>query len=223
MRTNRPRAGKKEPPRLRWYQWRLRTLFILTVVVAIAMSYVAVAMRDQRREYATAEAIRKAGGVPGCQATWLGRLLRDDSLIRIGSVGLSGKSVDAATLVHLQELSQLQTVLLRGATVTDDKLVHLEGLKQLKRLWLSETEITDVGLVHVQGLNQLEFLILNDTNVTDAGLTQLNGLTLLRLLDVRSTKVSREGAERLHHSLPHCLILGDFDAVLPGVRKGDAP
>ena len=33
-----PTTGQK-PPKLRWYQWRLRSLFILTLLVAIGMSW----------------------------------------------------------------------------------------------------------------------------------------------------------------------------------------
>ena len=47
-------------PKLRWYQFRLRSLFILTLLVAIGMSYVTVTMRDCRKQKAAAEEIKKA-------------------------------------------------------------------------------------------------------------------------------------------------------------------
>jgi hypothetical protein len=34
-----PPAAQTKPPKLRWYQWRLRSMFILTLVVAIGMSW----------------------------------------------------------------------------------------------------------------------------------------------------------------------------------------
>lgn len=56
-----PSPTTEKPPKLRWYQWRLRSMFILTLLVAIGMSYVAVEMRGQRKQHQAAEAITKAG------------------------------------------------------------------------------------------------------------------------------------------------------------------
>ncbi len=206
METNSLPTAKKKQPKLHWYQWRLRSLFLLTLFVAIGISYVGVTIQNQRKQKAAAEEIRKVGGVPGCEPTWLGRLLRDDSLVRVESVALSGKSVNEATLVHLQELSQLRTLLLQGTKVTDGELVHLEGLSQLRRLWLNGTRITDAGLVHIQRLSQLHLLFLNDTEMTDTGLVHLQGLTQLQWLDLSNTKVTDEGVDYLRRALPHCII-----------------
>ena len=169
-------------PKLRWYQWRLRSLFILTFLVAIGMSYVAVEMRDQRRQKAAAQEITKAGGIVTSEPTWLGKLLRDESLVRVTSVNFSGKSV------------------------TNAELVHLEGLSQLHTLWLEETQVTDAGLVHLQGLRQLRSLLLGNTKVTDAGLVHLQGLRQLGRLQLSGTKVTDHGVKRLQQALPNCTI-----------------
>ena len=65
-----------EPPKLRWFQYRLRSLFLLTLLVAIGMSWVAVTMRKQRKQKAAAEEIEKLGGTVDSEPTWLGKLLR---------------------------------------------------------------------------------------------------------------------------------------------------
>ena len=52
----------EKPPKLRWFQYRLRSLFILTTLVAIACSWLAVTMQNQRKQKAAAEAIEKIGG-----------------------------------------------------------------------------------------------------------------------------------------------------------------
>jgi hypothetical protein len=205
MRTHCSHVAKKKQPQPRWYQGRLRFLFVLVLLTAIGMSWLAVTIRAQRNQNAVADAIRKVGGVPGCEPTWLGRLLGNESLVSVGSVGLRGESVNESTLVRLHELSQLETVLLKGTNVTDGEVAHLEGLK-LRRLWLSETSITDAGLVHLEDLKQLEFLFLNDTQLTDAGLTHLRGLTQLLWLDLQNTKVTDEGVDNLHGALPDCVI-----------------
>ena len=83
-------TAETKPPKLRWYQWRLRSMLILTLLVAIGMSYVAVTLQGQRRQHEAAEAIEKAGGTVTSEPTWLGELLRDDSLVRATEVFFFG-------------------------------------------------------------------------------------------------------------------------------------
>jgi hypothetical protein len=58
METDSLPTAEQKPPKLRWYQWRLRSLFILTLLVAIGMSYLAVTMQNQRKQKAAAEEIK---------------------------------------------------------------------------------------------------------------------------------------------------------------------
>ena len=146
-----PSPTTEKPPKLRWYQWRLRSLFILTLLVAVGMSWLMTTIQGQRRQKAAADAIRKAGGWVKSEPTWLGRLLRDDSLVWVTSVWLSGKSTTDAGLVNLQGLSQLRWLDLDNTQVTDAGLVNLQGLSQLQRLTLNNTKVTDAGLMHLQG------------------------------------------------------------------------
>ncbi|MGA7701746.1 MAG: hypothetical protein WCB27_19235, partial [Thermoguttaceae bacterium] len=205
--TSLPTAAQK-PPKLRWYQWRLRSLFILTLLVAIGMSWLTVTIQNQRKQKAAAEAITKLGGTVQSEPTWLGWLLRDDSLVSVTKVYLAAKHnpfrdepdedvLTDAGLVHLQPLSQLRELSLDHTYVSDAGLANLEGLSQLQKLWLCNTKVTDAGLVHLQGLSQLKVLDLSDTKVTDAGLVHLQGLSQLGLLDLSDTKVTDTGLVQL--------------------------
>ena len=96
----------------RKYQYSLRSLFLLTLLVAIGMSWLTVTMRNQRKQKAAAEAIEKAGGAEKLwEPTWLGRLLRDDSLVRVTDVGVYARPTTDRILVHLRELTQLKVLL----------------------------------------------------------------------------------------------------------------
>jgi cytochrome bd-type quinol oxidase subunit 2 len=64
-----------ERPKLRWYQWRLRSLFLLTLLVAIGMSWLAAEMQDQRKQKAAADAMAGKQGWAHYRVTWLGSLL----------------------------------------------------------------------------------------------------------------------------------------------------
>jgi hypothetical protein len=44
MATDSPPSADQKPPKLRWYQYRLRSLFVLTTLVAVACSWLAVMM-----------------------------------------------------------------------------------------------------------------------------------------------------------------------------------
>ncbi len=92
--------------------------------------------------------------------TWLGRLLRDDSLVSVTELEADWGDWGAtdAGLVHLQGLRRLKVLVLNNTEVGDAGLVHLQGLSQLQELWLAETQVTDAGLVHLQGLRQLQVL-----------------------------------------------------------------
>jgi hypothetical protein len=199
-------ATETKPPKLRWYQYRLRSLFVLTTLVAIGCSWLAVMRQEQRKQGAAAKAIERAGGTVRSEGTWLGKLLRDDSLVRVTFVNLSGHSVTDDVLVHLEGLRQLYALDLSGTKVTDGGLVHLHGLRQLQTLELIGTQITDAGLVHLQGLSQLHELSLGDTQVTDAGLVHLHGLNQLQFLQLSGTQVTAEGLWKVQEALPNCHI-----------------
>jgi hypothetical protein len=238
MKTDPLPATEKKPPKLRWYQWRLRSMFILTLVVAIGMSWIAVTMRHQRRQKAAAEEIEKAGGSVQCESTWLGRLMHDDSLVSVTSADfssrsservngvmvrmngepISDRSVTDKAIVHLQGLHQLQSLSLASSLVSDNGLTQLTGLEQLGALKLDNTEVTDAGLPHLRRLSQLRVLSLALTNVTDAGLVHLQGLSQLQTLDLSGTKVTDDGLEHLDGLTNlEWLLLGNTDVTDAGL------
>jgi hypothetical protein len=231
-------------PKLRWYQYSLRSLFLLTLLVAIGMSYVAVTMKNQRKQKAAGREMEKAGARVKSERTWLGNVLRDDSLVRITEVdlfpdstpdavlvhlqglsqlhalSLDNTEVNDATLVHLQRVSQLQYLSLSGTKVTDAGLVHLQGLSQLQALWLERTQVTGAGLANLQGLEQLRHLWLDSSNVADGGLVHLQRLSQLQTLSLDNTRVTDAGLVHLHGmSQLGWLRLGRTKVSDEGVRK----
>jgi hypothetical protein len=203
-------------PKLRWYQWRLRSLFTLVFFASIGMSYVAVTVQDQRQQKNTADAIRKAGGSVESNQTWLGRLLRDDSLVHVTAVQFPDHSANTelrhllasrhiewrdagsqeatdADLASLRGLKQLKWLDAGSPKVTDAGLAGLRGLKQLRHLDLSGATLTDAGLINVEGLSQLHTLSLGNTNVTDSGLVHLHGLKQLKNLCLTGTQITDAG------------------------------
>jgi Leucine-rich repeat (LRR) protein len=198
-------------PKLRWYQFRLRTLLIFVTLFAIPCSWVAVKKEQKRREREAATEIEKLGGKVAWSRPWgprsSQRLLGDDLFGSVTIVVLDGTQVTDAGLEHLKGLGQLRQLEFRSTQVTDAGLEHLQGLKQLQWLALDETKVTDAGLEHLQGLGQLRELQLNGTQVTDAGLEHLKGLGQLQTLRLTGTHVTDAGVGKLQQTLPKCNIL----------------
>jgi hypothetical protein len=222
MATSPPEAPARK---LRWFQYSLRSLFLLVFLVSIGMSWVAVKIERARRQKEAVEEIKKAGGhvsydyqfdksgdwLPEARPpgpAWLRNLLGEDffaTVVMVGLFPLNSRVTDAG-LEHLKGLTQLEWLDLMDTPVTDAGLEHLKGLTQLQELYLGGTKVTDAGLDYLKGLTQLRTLYLGNTPVTDAGLEHLSGLTQLQFLCLENTQVTDEGAKRLQQALPKCRI-----------------
>ena len=197
------------PPehKLRWYQYKLSSLFILMTLVALAGGWYLVQMDNAaERRAAIAEIIKLGGEVhyydAGKRET-LGPLRGHGE----GPLGKPLKWYSWLRKLHGDEhLGNVVGVRLGGRQITDGGLVHLKGLTNLEYVALDGTEITDAGLKHLKGLPKLAVLHLEDTQITDAGLAHLNGLTKLWLLDLVNTQVTDEGVKKLQEALPNCKI-----------------
>ncbi len=196
----------------RWrFQFSLRSLLVLVLVVAIPCSWLA---EEMRHGVVEAMEIKTLGGQveydyelqdfgnPSARAdppgpAWLSNLLGVNPFATVVRVRLESASVTDASLKHLKGLTQLQALSLAGTKVTDTGLEHLRGLTELKALNLVGTQVTDAGLEHLRGLTRLQSLYLASTQVTGAGLEHLKGLAKLQVLDLSRTKGTDAGLEHL--------------------------
>ena len=164
--------NKIRKPRLRWYQFSLRSLCLVMLLACIGMSWVGFKIQSARRQREAVEAIERSGGVvmydyqknsaghliKGAQPShpqWLRRLLGDDFFASVVGAGLnrsifSASQATDADLEHLKRFSQLQVLALDRTQVTDAGLEHLKGLTQLQRLSLDRTQVTDEGVKKLQ-------------------------------------------------------------------------
>ena len=168
--TNPPR------PKRRWYQYSLRTLFVLMTLVAIACSWYAYEMQKAAKRRAAIAEIEKAGG---------GVLYYDAS-----SPGLGGEPPAWYSLLrklHGDEHLGNAVFVQFGSPVDTQR-------------------VTDADLVHLKGLTKLEILSFWDKQITDAGLVHLRGMTHLEELVLIDTKVTAEGVKKLQEALPNCKI-----------------
>jgi hypothetical protein len=205
---------------LRWrFQFSLRSMLVLIVVVAIPCSWLGVEMNNAREQRRTVEAIEASGIVEldypdenllrhswgqfcyGPIPEWqLDKYLaqehielnKHDPLVveRLPSVWVRDALGDDFFL-------NVRTVVLVGPEVTDANLGHVRRLPRLRKLYLTSSRITDSGLKHLRQLKDLQTLKLDDTTVTDAGLVHLAGLRNLQYLFLERTQATDAGLECL--------------------------
>ncbi|MGA2063224.1 MAG: hypothetical protein ABSG67_22365 [Thermoguttaceae bacterium] len=103
-------AEHENPPlKRRWHQYSLRTLFILTFLVACASSWLGVKMRQARRQNEAVDALIKLGGKVGfdykdrgatpSDPAWLRNLFGDGN---VTSIDLSRSKVTNVDLERLK-------------------------------------------------------------------------------------------------------------------------
>jgi len=200
----------------RWYQFSLKALMVLVVVVAVPCGWLKWKLdRKQRDREALAE-IEKAGGgyvydwqYAGQSApplpTWIRLRLGDDFFASVVQVQIEGNHITDDWLVQLEPLVGLERVHLRCPRTSDAGLVHLQGLA-LRELSVEGSRVTDAGLILLQEQTGLEYLNLGDTAVTDAGLDHLKALPQLGYLNLGGTRVTAVGVAELQKALPNCRI-----------------
>jgi Leucine-rich repeat (LRR) protein len=173
----------------RWFQYSIRSLLLLTTVLAV---WLAVQVNRAHRQKLAVSTIMHAGGKiaydhemltrehpqptepPG--PLWLRRILGDEYFLRPAAVECT--DVDSEIVEQLGNCPTLRYVTLSGGTIVDEDLSHIARLADLEQLRLEDVAITDAGLKHLFSLKKLKTLALNHTNVTGAGLEQLKWMEL---------------------------------------------
>ena len=210
-----------EPPkRRRWFQFRLRTLLIVVLVLSLPLSWCAVRMEKARKQREAVEALRRMGchvsyreedAIPVVRQAihWVAMATGPDFVLEPDVIFCEQSKVSDAELKRLREFrepDQVEIIHLNHTQVSDAALESLGGLANLKILWLDSTRVTDSGLKCLGGLTNLEELTLQHTQVTDAGLKHLGSLKDLKCLVVDDTSVTIEGVKKLQEALPDCEI-----------------
>lgn len=208
----------------RRFQFGLRSLLAMVLLVAVACSWLGVKVEQARKQKAVVEALKRHCVIveytwvydnrlsflaaPGPAPIWLRELLGEDffhDVIEVKTCGDTGFRDD--DLAYVAELTSLRSLMLFRDQVTDTGLEHLQGLTHLRQLFLDGTQITDEGLVHLKGLTSLVELSLWQTKVTDEGLEHLKELPNLTYLYLEGTQVTDAGVEGLQEALPKLHVM----------------
>jgi hypothetical protein len=209
--------------RRRWYQYRLRSLFLIMLLLGVGMIWFVPIKKRADRQRAVVEQIRKDGGwvfyddeefdssgkhIPRSSrpGAWLRGLLGDDFFATVTNVHLT----NAVVLGRLSDSTELLHLDLQNSNVSDRDLEQLSGLHQLNILSLDKTAITDEGIKRLMCLTNLKHLGLGHTKISDAGLEELKCLKQLKLLGLDSTNITDAGLRRIADmNQLECLVLNN--------------
>ncbi len=142
-------SSPSRPPRRRWLQIRLRTLFLLVALVAVAAATWRAYVEPFRRQRQAMAAIENAGGT--CQTAaagpaWLRGLFGEESFQNITLVNVADGDDPAAYVDHVAALPALEMLIVGGLTFTDEHLGRFHRLTSLRGLVLDSTGVSDSGL-----------------------------------------------------------------------------
>jgi Leucine-rich repeat (LRR) protein len=193
-----------DPPgtRRRWFQFRLRTLLVMTVLTGTGLTAIRIPLQRARAQQHAVKAILNMGGTIDYSdqyswPEWLRISLGDELGKNVSAVYLADKTLAEADLMHVQAFPQLTSLNLDRTHITDAAMLHLEGLTQLRELSLAEAQITNAGMVSLRTMKRLEVLNLFFTQVGDNGLASLQGMSRLRSLTLRATPITDAGLVHL--------------------------
>lgn len=203
------RPGRK-PCRL---QYSLRTLFVLTLVVAV-LTAVLIEQHRVRTVRRAVAGLEQAGAVvfyegaegeragtaqpPGTErVSWFAA---DVSSGRVTKVWMYSPRFCDRDMRHLSALPDLEELFLwRMPAYYTEAHGRFDLLKNFDVSDLGKAQVTDAGLVHLRRLRKLQRLNLSGTHVTDAGLRHLRGLHTITAVSLAGTHVTDRGLAELQH------------------------
>lgn len=191
-------------PNRRWYQFSLRTLFIVMSMLVVGVAWLASIAREARRQRIVVTEFLELGATIKFSDEQPSRpeMFDTDYLGRIEEITLwlpdpddettwfandflrpqrfNAEIGDVSWIAACKNLKWLQLVRIGLSDVS-----WLAELRHLETLNLSENPISDVS--SIRELRKLNWLVLNNTQVAD--LSPLVGLKNLKYIELRKTKV----------------------------------
>jgi hypothetical protein len=134
--------------KLRWYQFRLRTLLLVTLLVAGGLLAWRVLVQPYRQQRAVMQTIRRLRGEYEARATWQSRWFGDGTF-RVEVVKLADCDQPQEYLAQLAELPFLETLVVGGRNFTDEHLGALHRIRSLRALILDSTSVSNAALCRV--------------------------------------------------------------------------
>jgi hypothetical protein len=196
----------------RWFRYSLRTLMLFVTACALACSWLAVKMKEAKRQREAVEEVREAGGDVSYDyeldasfnaigespsgPVWLRNLLGDDFFNSVVAV----ESYEDKPLRFITRFPHLRYVNFScGVDVTDAGMANLKDVPELRKLSFGgfQERVTNRGLAYLRFLPKLQQLRLRGAPITDADLQYIEGMTELEELAIDGG-ITDAGLTHLH-------------------------
>jgi hypothetical protein len=204
-------APDRGAPRRRWFRFSLRTLLVVTTLLACWLGYQV--RRWNERDKAIAQLQALGGEVFfGTNPTpqWLVAMFGEKPFRRVGVVNLHRLPATDEHLRLMAWFPDVETVAINRSKVTDAGIKHLAGRSKLWWLEMEAIDIGDEGLLQLKDLPSLITLRLNDTRVTYEGVKQiLPRFNKLQELWINRTRVTPEEVAAIRAAWPKLQVVYD--------------
>ena len=209
-----PNADSSQIPqsRRRWFSFSLRSLLVLTLIVAALFAWFGKYIIRSRIERSVVAKIQAAGGrvyydyqlgfggfdkSPTPTGSRLTRyLLGNDIYATVIHVSFNRPTTDEQVQA-LGKLENLTDLAIFGPEVTDKSVDDLLSLSKLRSLSMSSTLITPAGLARFSNLKRLQSLTLYGDTITDEHLHELLSFPSLQYLQIIRSPISDAGVKQL--------------------------
>ena len=177
---------------------RLRTLFLLVALFAVAILLPLLLARENRRALAVGQRLGASWtlrSAPSWAVAFLPESVSREFWPRYvececSIVHRDGASFTDDDLRDLPILKGLKRLVIPGSSVSDASIRRLGDLQGMREIDLHGTRITDESLTAISRLPELEYLRISNTAITDVGMKQLASLTRLKTLLVQDTALT---------------------------------
>ena len=173
--------------RRRWLRFGVRSVLILTTIMAILMAYVLSPLLDHSNQ----QGLVKTASAMGIEIETHQSVPRDFSLAR-SFIGLFKPEILSAPIYEFDA---------SNTALKDQDVEKLQGIRHVVSLDLSNTAITDKALDSITKFRHLQILKLNNTAVSDTGLKKLASISGLVDLETTATQVSNQALMELDNAL----------------------
>jgi hypothetical protein len=186
----------------RWqFQYSVRSLLLMTVIVALLCSWFAAEMGHAKRQRQIVENLRKIG----CVVNYDGETQSPNGIHTKNS--LAPKWLQ--DWLGVDFFGQVSRVVDEKGNLTDEKMACLKDLPHLKYLGFSNSQITDAALESLEDLTELQTLDFRPqwadypdghsfvVKITDAGLAHLSRLTQVTSLGLLGCQINGSGLKNI--------------------------
>jgi hypothetical protein len=193
----------------RWLQFSLRTLLLVTAIIALGLGYVMYERREAAERWEAVVWFIEIKGhieVDKPDPIWLAwprAIIGDYAVQRPRKLAINSFYITDEELAPVARLTSLTSLRLDTGQAWSTEAPNRHGRPSVPPIdGSAQVGITDAALEHLRDLSLLQKLQLDGTLITDAGLIDLQGLKSLRHLSVAHTKVTERGLDQLT-ALPH--------------------